>query len=107
MSTGNGLVPPPPAIRPSASAQAIPKPKLQRIHMGASYRGKSVQIDLDPISQEVYTWQALKSKVYMAEGKYYDKIATKYILWFNVICAVCIVCSCIIIILFYDCIMVM
>ena len=32
--------------------------------MRASYRGKSIQIDLDPVTQEVYTWQALKSKVW-------------------------------------------
>lgn len=64
MSTDSGFVPPPPVIRPSASAPAKPKPILQRIHMRASYRDKSIQIDLDPVSQEVYTWQALKSKVW-------------------------------------------
>ena len=64
MSTGSGIVPPPPAVRPSASAETKPKTKLQRIHIKASYRGKSVQMDLEPVSHEIYTWQALKSKVF-------------------------------------------
>ena len=94
MSTGSGLVPPPPAIRPSASAETKPKPKLQRIQMRASYRGKSIQIDLDPVTQEVYTWQALKSKVWNQRERERERergsveITTKYLINFVVWCMV-------------------
>ena len=87
MSGASGLVPPPPAVRPSASAQTKPKPKLQRVQMRASYRGRSVQIDLEPISQEVYTWQALKSKVCIlyvkGENRNNHKVLIKF-LWCGV-----------------------
>ena len=51
--------PPPPPVRPATPPAVESRP----VYLKANYQGKTVQTDLQPVSQEIYHWKALKSKV--------------------------------------------
>ena len=72
MSVSFEFVPPPPPapVRPPTPE----KRTLRPIQIKATYRGKSIELDLQPISQEVFGWQAFKSKVhtvYISNGPFH------------------------------------
>ena len=45
--------------RPPTPEKLTPRP----IRLNATYRGKAIELDLQPVSQDICSWRALKSKV--------------------------------------------
>ena len=50
---------PPAPVRPPTPEKRTPR----IVNIKANYKDKSIELELQPVSQDVYGWQALKSRV--------------------------------------------
>ena len=62
MSLSWEFIPPPPAVPerpPTPPAKPAPRP----VRIKATYQGRTVEFYLEPVTQDVFNWQALQSRV--------------------------------------------
>ena len=61
MSLSWEFIPSPPAAPERPTPPEKPAPRV--VHIKATYQGKSVEFKLEPVTQDIFGWQALESRV--------------------------------------------